>query len=80
LPHLLYLMPPFLLMYVCAHDTVFIICFLFGFIDTRVLVYACHLVLILPLVGQLFNSPGPACPDARVWTVVDSLLIRVAQL
>ena len=49
----------------------------FEFIDTRVLVYACHLALILPLVGQLSDSPGATCPDPEAWTVVDSLLIRV---
>jgi len=53
--------------------------FQFKFIDTCVLVYARHLPLILPIVGQLSESLGPACPDAGAWTMVDFLLVRVTQ-
>ena len=40
------------------------------FIDTRVFVYARHLALILPLVGYLSDSHGPACSDLVAWTEV----------
>ena len=39
--------------------------------------YARHLALILPLVGELSDSPSSACPDPRVWNVVGFLLIRL---
>jgi len=58
-------------MRVCADDMIFDTCFQFEFIDTRVLVCARHLALILTLVGQFYNFSGPACLDLKLepfWT------------
>ena len=44
----------------------FIHAFLFRFIDTHVLLYARHLALILPLVGEFSDSPRSACLDPGV--------------
>jgi len=51
--HLLYV---YLLLYACAHDTVFNACLWFGFIDTRVLIYARHLTFTSPLAGEFWLS------------------------
>ena len=40
---------------VYAHDTVFNACYLFRFIDTRMLVHACHLAFITSLVGEFLT-------------------------
>jgi len=42
----------YLLLHVCAHDTVFDAWLWFSFIDTRVLIFARHLSFASPLVGE----------------------------
>ena len=49
--HLLYI---YLLLYACAHDTIFNACLWFRFIDTRVLIYARHLAFASPHVGEFW--------------------------
>jgi len=49
--HLLYI---YLLLHACAHDMIFNACFLFGFIDTRVLIFACHLAFTSPLTREFW--------------------------
>ena len=44
-----------MLLYVCAHDTIFNAFFWFEFIDTRVLVLARHLALILHSLGSFLT-------------------------
>jgi len=44
---------------VYAHNTVFNAYFWFRFIDTRVLVPACHLAFITPLVGEFLTPLDP---------------------
>jgi len=44
----------YLLLYACAHDTIFNASLWFGFIDTRVLIYAHHLALASPLAGEFW--------------------------
>ena len=45
--------------------------FWFRFIGTRVLIYARHLALIWPLIGEFSNFPGLACSDTEVWIEVE---------
>jgi len=77
--HLLYI---YLLLYACAHDTVFNTCLWFGFIDTCVLIYARHLTLASPLSGEFCLTPLD--PHVQVLKLgacgFSQLLIRVTQL
>jgi len=52
--HLLYI---YLFLHACAHDTVYNACLWFGFIDTRVLIFARHLAFTLPLAGEFCLTP-----------------------
>jgi len=49
--HLLYI---YLLLYACAHDTVFNACLWFRFIDTHVFIFVRHLALASPLAGEFW--------------------------
>jgi len=49
--HLLYI---YVLLYACVHDTIFNTCLWFGFIDTRVFIFAHHLVLASPLAREFW--------------------------
>jgi len=53
-PRLILLVISVLLLYACAHDTVFDACLWFRFIDTRVLIYARHLASASPLTGEFW--------------------------
>ena len=49
-----HLLSIYLLLYACAHDTIFNACLWFRFIDTRVLIPARHLTFTTPLVGEFW--------------------------
>jgi len=67
-----HLLSIYLLLCVCAYDAVFNACLWFGFIDTRVLIYARHLAFAIPLVGE-FWLPWILMSRSRSLELVDSL-------
>ena len=66
--HLLYI---YVLLYACVYDTVFNTCLWFGFIDTRVFIFARHLALASPLAKEFWL---PWILMSRSWSLepVDS--------
>jgi len=66
--HLLYI---YLLLYACAHDTIFDALLWFGFIDTRVLIFTRHLALASPLVRE-FPLPWILMSRSQSLELVDS--------
>jgi len=75
--HLLYL---YLLLYACAHDTIFNTLLWLEFIDTHVLNPARHLAFVTPLVGE-FDSLDSYVQILEVGACEFSLLlVRDAQL
>ena len=58
----------YLLLYACAHDTIFNACLRFGFINTRVLIFVRHLALASPLAGK-FRLPGFSYPGLGAWSL-----------
>ena len=62
----------YLLLYACAHDTIFNAFLGFRFIDTRVLIYTRHLVFASPLAGEFCLTPWILM--SRFWSLerVDS--------
>ena len=54
---------------VYAYNTIFKACFWFEFIDTRLLIPACHLEFITTLIGRVSDSPGFACLDPGAWSL-----------
>ena len=55
----------YLLLHACAHNTVFNVCLWFRFIDTRMLIYARHLVFASPLALGSFDSPRSSYPGLK---------------
>ena len=57
-----------LFLYTCTHNTIFYVCLWFGFIDTRVLIYARHLAFASPLAGE-FWLPWILMSGLGVWSL-----------
>jgi len=66
--HLLYI---YLLLHACAHAMIFNACLWFGFIDTRVLIYARHLAFASQLAGE-FWLPWIFKSRSRIVELMDS--------
>ena len=72
----------YLVLYACAHDTIFDAHLWFRFIDTRVLIYVRHLAFAYHSL-ESSESPESSCPGLRVWSlwillVADQSSIAVA--
>jgi len=63
-----YLLYIYLLLYACAHDTVFNACLWFRFIDTRVLISAVIWHSHHRSLG-ISDSPGSSCLGFRAWSL-----------
>ena len=72
----------YLFLYACTHDVIFNACLLFGFIDTRVLIYARHLAFASLLTEEFCLTPlNPHVQVSELGACEFSqLLVRVAQL